>query len=156
MEREDPLWEDNPTHRSCQVWSRQSYLWIMMILHIKNFYCKEIENELKSYHNKTDWANFVVMQDSWLQLKSDTLPRDEDSSKPKGWIRGNTKIGPVLEVTICCLQDKYGVEIGIKSVILTHVSEFLMVWINWSRTWTTRTKKTTSRKSQKCSSKNMR
>ena len=27
-----------------------------------------------------------------------TLPRDEKSSDPKGWIRGNTKIGPVLEV----------------------------------------------------------
>ena len=32
------------------------------------------------------------------------LPRDEDTSEPKGWIKGNTKIGPVLEVTICCLQ----------------------------------------------------
>ena len=28
-----------------------------------------------------------------------TLPRDEETSEPKGWIRGNTKIGPVLEVT---------------------------------------------------------
>ena len=28
-----------------------------------------------------------------------TLPRDDKSSEPKGWIRGNTKIGPVLEVT---------------------------------------------------------
>ena len=28
-----------------------------------------------------------------------TLPRDEKSSDPEGWIRGNTKIGPVLEVT---------------------------------------------------------
>ena len=28
-----------------------------------------------------------------------TLSRDENSSEPKGWIRGNTKIGPVLEVT---------------------------------------------------------
>ena len=45
-----------------------------------------------------------------------TLPRDEDSSEPKGWIRGNTKIGPVLEVTTCCLQGKYGVEIRIKSL----------------------------------------
>ena len=25
-----------------------------------------------------------------------TLPRDEKSSDPKGWIRGNTKVGPVL------------------------------------------------------------
>ena len=28
-----------------------------------------------------------------------TLPRDDKSSQPKGWIRGNTRIGPVLEVT---------------------------------------------------------
>ena len=28
-----------------------------------------------------------------------TLPRDETLSDPKGWIRGNTKIGPVLKVT---------------------------------------------------------
>ena len=33
-----------------------------------------------------------------------TLPRDEKSSDPKGWIRGNTKIGPVLEVTTRYLQ----------------------------------------------------
>ena len=32
------------------------------------------------------------------------LPRDEKSFDPKGWIRGNTKIGPVLEVTTSYLQ----------------------------------------------------
>ena len=45
-----------------------------------------------------------------------TLPRDENSSDPKGWIRGNTKSGPVLEVTTSYLQGKYGVEIRIGSV----------------------------------------
>ena len=45
-----------------------------------------------------------------------TLPRDEDSSEPKGWIRGNTKIGPVLKVTSSYQQGKYGVEIRIKSL----------------------------------------
>ena len=45
-----------------------------------------------------------------------TLPRDEDTSEPKGWMRGNTKIGPVLEVATCCLQGKNGVEIRIMSV----------------------------------------
>ena len=44
-----------------------------------------------------------------------TLPRDETSTDPKGWIRGNTKIGPVLEVTTSSLQGKYGVEIRIES-----------------------------------------
>ena len=33
-----------------------------------------------------------------------TLPRKENLSEPKGWIRGNTKIVPLLEVTTCCLQ----------------------------------------------------
>ena len=45
-----------------------------------------------------------------------TLPRDQETSEPKGWIRGDTKIGPVLEVTTCCLQGKYGVEIRIESM----------------------------------------
>ena len=44
------------------------------------------------------------------------LPRDEKSSDPKSWIRGNTKIGPVLEVTTNYLQGKYGVEIRIEFV----------------------------------------
>ena len=45
-----------------------------------------------------------------------TLPREEKSTDPKGWIRGNTKIGPVLEVTTSYLQGTYGVEITIESV----------------------------------------
>ena len=45
-----------------------------------------------------------------------TLPRDEDASQPKGWIQGNTKIGPVLEVAICYLHGKYGIEIRIMSM----------------------------------------
>ena len=51
-----------------------------------------------------------------------TLPRDEQSSDLKFWIRGNTKIGPVLEVTTSYLQCKYGVQIRIESVN----KEFLM------------------------------
>ena len=45
-----------------------------------------------------------------------TLPRDENLSEPIGWIRGNTKIGPVLEVTTSYLQGIYGVEIRIESL----------------------------------------
>ena len=45
-----------------------------------------------------------------------TLPRDEEASHPKGWIQGNTQIGPLLEVATCCLHGKYGVEIRIMSM----------------------------------------
>ena len=47
---------------------------------------------------------------------STPLLRHEKSSDPKGWIRGNTQIGPVLEVTTSFLQGKYGVEIRIESI----------------------------------------
>ena len=45
-----------------------------------------------------------------------TLLREEATSQPKGWIQGNTKIAPVLEVTTSCLHGKYGVEIRIWSL----------------------------------------
>ena len=45
-----------------------------------------------------------------------TLPRDDHASQPKGWIQGNTRIGPVLEVTTSFQHFKYGIEIRIKSV----------------------------------------
>ena len=45
-----------------------------------------------------------------------TLPRDDGSSQPRGWIQGSAKIGPVLEVTTSCLYGKHGVEIRIMSL----------------------------------------
>ena len=45
-----------------------------------------------------------------------TLPRDDESSQPIGWIQGNTRSGPVLEVTTSYLWGKYGVEIRIWSL----------------------------------------
>ena len=41
---------------------------------------------------------------------------EDGSSQPKGWIQGNTKIGPVLEVTTSCLHGKHGVEVRIWSL----------------------------------------
>ena len=62
-----------------------------------------------------DTEEFSQFTDS-VVCREYTLPRDESLSEPKGWNRGNTKIGPLLEVTTCCLQVKCGVEIRIESV----------------------------------------
>ena len=51
-----------------------------------------------------------------MACRAYTLPRNDGSSQPKGWIQGNTKIGPVLEVTTRCLFGKHGVEIRICSL----------------------------------------
>ena len=45
-----------------------------------------------------------------------TLPRADPASQPKGWIQGNMRIGPVLEVTTSFQHFKYGIEIRINSV----------------------------------------
>ena len=152
-----------------------------MILHIKNFYCKDMENELKGCHNKIlskfctdagflttveigqyfmtkDTEEFSQFTDS-VACREDTLPRDDNLSEPKGSIRGNTKIGPVLEVTTCCLQGKYGVEIRIESISKDNTHSWVRISHGLNKLVTnlnTKSRTTTSRKPQKCSSKNMR
>ena len=43
-----------------------------MILRKKKIYGKSTKNELRGYHNKIVWLSFVLMQDSWQRLKSDS------------------------------------------------------------------------------------
>ena len=45
-----------------------------------------------------------------------TIPRDDPSSQPKGWIQGDMRIGPLVEVTTRFKKIKYGIEIRIWSV----------------------------------------
>ena len=67
------------------------------------------------YFMTVDTDEFSQFTES-VTCRECTLPRDEKSTEPTGWIRGNTKIGPVLEVTTSYLQGEYGVEIRIESV----------------------------------------
>ena len=38
-----------------------------------------------------------------------TLHRDDPASQPKGWIQGDIRIGPVLEVTTSFQYGKHGI-----------------------------------------------
>ena len=70
--------------------------------------------EIGQYFMTKDTAEFS--QFHAVACREYTLPREEEASQPKGWIQGNTKSGPVLEVATCCLHGKYGVEIRIMSM----------------------------------------
>ena len=155
----------------------QTWFWTMLIPHIKGYYCKDMENELKSYHKKTTWANFVRMQDSWMLLKSDSISlrkilQNSHNSQiqcpvvstlcQETKIHLNRKVGSEwtpkldpywkLQPVACTANMELRSESCLwTKTILTHGSEFIMAWTSWSRTWTTM-----SRKLQKCSSKNMR
>ena len=62
--------------------------------------------EVGQYFMTKDTEEFSQFTES-VTCREYTLPRDEKLSDPKGWIRGNTKIGPVLEVTASYLQGKF-------------------------------------------------
>ena len=49
--------------------------------------------EVGQYFMTKDTEEFSQFTDS-VACRENTLPRDEDSSEPKGWIRGDTKLGP--------------------------------------------------------------
>ena len=70
--------------------------------------------EIGQYCMTKDTAEFSHFRAAACRVYA--LPRDVEASQPKGWIQGNTKIGPVLEVATCCLHSKYGVEIRIMSM----------------------------------------
>ena len=70
-----------------------------------------------------------------------TLPRNDESSQPKGWIQGNTRIGPVLEITTSYLYGKHGIEVRIWSlskdnsqswVIISHGSNKFVIDSNYN------------------------
>ena len=71
--------------------------------------------EVGQYFMTKTTEDFSQFTDS-VACREYTLPRDEKSYDTKGWNRGSTKIGPVLEVTTSYLQGKHGVEIRIESV----------------------------------------
>ena len=70
--------------------------------------------ELGQYFMTNDTGDF--RQFRAVACREYTLPRDDESSQPIGWIQGNTRIGPVLEVTTSYLWGKYGGEIRIWSL----------------------------------------
>ena len=61
--------------------------------------------DVGQYFMTKDTEEFSQFTES-VACREYTLPRDEKLSDPKGWIRGSTKIRPVLEVTTSCLQGK--------------------------------------------------
>ena len=70
--------------------------------------------EVGQYFMTKDTGDF--RQFHTVACRECTLPRNDESSQPKGWIQGNTRIGPALEVTTSYVWCKYGIEIIIWSL----------------------------------------
>ena len=62
-----------------------------------------------------------------VACRDHTLPRDDGASQPRGWIQGNTQIGPVIEVTTSYLHGKNGVEIRIMSLSKNNTDSWVRI-----------------------------
>ena len=77
------------------------------------------------------------------------------TSQPIGWIQGNTKIGPVLEVTTSYLHGKHGVEIRIMSLSRDNTHSWVRI-SHGSNNFCDGFEQQTTQKFLKISSKNKR
>ena len=116
-----PLWEDNRVHCSCQVWSRQTYLWMMYWCRIPNY-----SSSRTILHDKGHWRVLTIHRISamsWVHFAKRwkiIWPERLDS--------GNTKIGPVwkLQPVACKVSMEWKSEVSVETkTILTRGSEFL-------------------------------
>ena len=64
-----------------------------------------------------------------------TLPRDDPASEAKGWIQGDMRIGPVLEVTTSFQHFKHGIEIRIWSVNQDNSQSWVRIPMERSNMW---------------------
>ena len=73
-------------------------------------------------------AEFSQFNDA-VACREYILPRDEETSEPKGWIRGPPKLGPFwnLQLVACKVSMELRSELCLLAkTILTRGSEFLM------------------------------
>ena len=118
IKAEVPLHNENPSHHQI--------LWQQYEERIKSLsqeskvskFCMEAGFvhvvEVGQYFMTKDTGDF--RQFRAVACRENTLLRDDESSQPRGWIQGNTGIGPVLEVTTNYMYGKHGIEIRIWSL----------------------------------------
>ena len=118
VKAETPLQNENPMNDQI-IW--QQYIQQVESLSPENRvskFCKEAGFmrvvEAGQYFVTKDTGDFRQFRS--VACREYTLPRDDSASQPKGWIQGNMRIGPVLEVTTSFQHFKCGIEIRIESV----------------------------------------
>ena len=118
VKAEIPVHDEEP--REAQIVLQQYFQQVESLLQENKVskFCKEAGFmrvvEVGQYFVTKNTGDFRQFQS--VACREYTLPRDDPASQAKGWVQGNMKIGPVLEVTTSFQHFKYGIEIRIRSV----------------------------------------
>ena len=111
-----PLENDNPSHQNLLLQRYEERIERLSQENRVSKFCMDA-----GFISVVEIGQYFMTKDTGEQFfakacREYNLPRSDESSQPKGWIQGNTKIGPVLVVTTSCLYGKHGVEIRIWSL----------------------------------------
>ena len=44
------------------------------------------------------------------------MPRNDEETRVRGWIRKDTSIGPVLNMKVCCHDERYSIDVQVPSL----------------------------------------
>ena len=145
IEAEVPLQNEIPPHQNVLLQQYEERIKLLSQESKVSKFCMDAGFvhvvEVGQYFMTKDTGDFTKIHT--VACREYTLPRDDGSSQPRGWIQGNSRIGLVLEVTTSYLYGKYGIEIRIWSlsqdnshswVRISHESNKYVVDSNYNNT----------------------
>ena len=144
IKAEVPLENDIPSHQNLLLQRYEERIELLSQRDKVSKFCMDAGFihivEIGQYFMTKDTGDFAKFHA--VACREYTLPREE-SSQPKGWIQGNTRIGPVLEITTSYLYGEHGIEIRIWSpskdnsqswVRISHGSDKFVIASNYNNT----------------------
>ena len=115
---EVPLQNDDPSHHKIRWQQYEERIRSLAQESKVSKFCMEAGFvhvvEMGQYFMTKDTDDFGQFRS--VACREYTLPRDDESSQPRGWIQGDMRIGSVLEITTSYMYGKHGIEIRIWSV----------------------------------------
>ena len=116
IKAEVPLDNDIPSHQNLLLQRYEERIKLLSQENKVSKFCMDA-----GFLHVVEIGQYFMTKDTEEQLfaracREYTLPRSDESSQPKRWIQGNTRIGPVLEITTSYLYGKHGIEVRIWSL----------------------------------------
>ena len=116
IKAEVPLENENPSHHQILLQRYEERIELLAQENKVSKFCMDA-----GFIHVVEIGQYFMTKDTEEQFfaracREYTLPRSDESSQPKGWIQGNTRTGPVLEITTNYLYGKHGIEVRIWSL----------------------------------------
>ena len=117
IKAEIPLQNEIPSHQNVLLQQFEERIKLLSQENKVSKFCMDAGSvhvvEVGQYFMTKDTCDFTKFHT--VACREYTLPRDDGSSQPRGWIQGNTRIRPVLEVTtiICTANMELKLESGL-------------------------------------------